>query len=585
MSAINNPKLARNPLAVIAGVAARAEAIAAAASVPTWMVFLAATGLGSWALWLYLDKDLTLMFNDAVAHLNISRQVIDSATPSFSQLGGVWLPLPHVLMLPTIWNDTMWHTGLSGSIVSLLAFGLSAAYMHRLIQALTENGLAALLGTALFATNANLLFMQATPMTEALTIFLIVGATFHLLRWTQGGSLLQFALSAMFVMAATMTRYETWILAPAGMAVVAVTAFHRHRTFSHVEGFTVAWGVLACYGILLWLLYNQVIFGDIRHFSSDPGAATAFAKVAEADGLLPTKHDLPTSASVYGWSVIDNLGLPVVLAGVLGLVFLIFSRAELPVKLAILLPLSIAAFHVASLTAGQSVVWSPHSFPHLFYNSRYGLMMLPAAVVAASYLARPFRSAGILLLVAVLSLQLIAIPSLARGAIEVQSAARADDQRAFARNWIGANYPLFKAGQQISLAEVSTPDFDRSEAAVAAEWLGKNAREGRILISQQASAALMFDSKLSLSSFISEGNKPYFGEELQSPGRHTRWIVYQPGNPFDVLHALLKNGAPEGYQRAFEGGGFEVFERSDQTSFAPGRQTDGFLNGMGGDSP
>ena len=569
MSAIDIPRGVRKPLDMIAGLATRAEAIAASASVPTWMVFLAATGLGSWALWLYSDADLTLAYGDAIAHLNISRRMVDSVTPSFSQLGGVWLPLPHLLMLPTIWNDTLWHTGLSGSIVSVLAFGLSTAYIYRSIHALTHNGLAALLGSALFATNANLLFIQATPMAESLTIFLVLGATFHLLRWVQGGSLIHFVLSATFVLAATMTRYETWVLVPAGIAVVAVTSFQRHRSFSHVEGFALAWGILACYGIFLWLLYSQVIFGDMLYFSSGPGAATAYAHLAEADGLLPTKHDPALSAYVFGWSVIDNLGLPLVVASTAGSVLLMVSRVALPIKLAALFPLSLFVFHVASLTAGQSVVWSPHSFPNDFYNSRYGLLMLPAAVIAASYLAaRPLRSIGLLVLSAALLPQLLALPSMAGGIADTQNQVKALKQQEVASAWVDSNFPFVKAGQQITLVEATI--FNQGGVDETANWIGDHARDGKILVSAQANrtAIFMFRSGLPLSSFISEGNKPYFNEELESPGRHARWIVYQPEEELDALRQLMEPTGPAGFRLAFEGGGFQVFERHEETATA-----------------
>jgi len=585
VSAINSPKFARDQLANVAGLATRAESMAAEVTVPAWLVFLAATALGSWALWLYSEADRTLAYGDAIAHLNVARSVVDSATPSLSQLGGVWLPLPHLLMLPTIWNDTLWHTGLSGSIVSVLAFGLSTAYMYRTILALTQNGLAALLGSALFATNANLLFLQATPMTEALTIFLVLGATFHLLRWAQGGSLIHFLLSATFVLAATMTRYEAWILVPAGLAVVAVTSFQRNRTLGHVEGFSLAWGTLAFYGIFLWFVYNQVIFGDVLYFSSGSGAATGYANLVEADGLLPTKHDPVLSASVFGWTVIDNVGLPLVVASVAGSALLMVSRLPLGIKLAALLPFSLFVFHVVSLTAGQSVVWSPHSFPNDFYNTRYGLLVLPAAVIAASYLAAGrLRSFGPFVLAAALLPQLLALPSMAGGITDIET--QAVERQEFADAWVDSNFPIVNAGKQVTLTEASIFGLSYERVDVAANWIGEHARDGKILVSAQANSILMFRSGLPLSRFISEGNKPYFSEELQSPGRHTRWIVYQPeGAVDDAVRPLVEPDGPAGFQLAFEGGGFQVFERSDALPAVPDSQNGSQSVPVGGSWP
>ena len=48
----------------------------------------------------HLQNGNVLLYGDAVAHINIARRVFDSRTPGLLQLGTVWLPLPHLLILP-----------------------------------------------------------------------------------------------------------------------------------------------------------------------------------------------------------------------------------------------------------------------------------------------------------------------------------------------------------------------------------------------------------------------------------------------------------------------------------------------------
>ncbi len=61
----------------------------------------AATLAGAAALLHYLRAGLTLAHYDAKAHLVVARRIFDSVTPTWDQIGAVWLPLPHVLnMLP-----------------------------------------------------------------------------------------------------------------------------------------------------------------------------------------------------------------------------------------------------------------------------------------------------------------------------------------------------------------------------------------------------------------------------------------------------------------------------------------------------
>ena len=62
-----------------------------------------------------------LLYGDAVAHIHIARRVFDSITPGPLRLGTVWLPLPHILMMPFLVSDWMWRTGVGGSIVSMIA--------------------------------------------------------------------------------------------------------------------------------------------------------------------------------------------------------------------------------------------------------------------------------------------------------------------------------------------------------------------------------------------------------------------------------------------------------------------------------
>jgi hypothetical protein len=71
----------------------------------------------------YRHSDL-LLYGDAVAHINIARRVFDSQTPGLLQLGTVWLPLPHLLMIPFIFSNAMWQNGTGGSIPSMIAYVL-----------------------------------------------------------------------------------------------------------------------------------------------------------------------------------------------------------------------------------------------------------------------------------------------------------------------------------------------------------------------------------------------------------------------------------------------------------------------------
>ena len=88
----------------------------------TFPVALIAVILAFVALLLCYTRGYLLLYGDAVAHLGIARRIFDSRNPGLSQLGGVWLPLPHLLMLPFVQKMEWWQNGLAGAWPSLLCF-------------------------------------------------------------------------------------------------------------------------------------------------------------------------------------------------------------------------------------------------------------------------------------------------------------------------------------------------------------------------------------------------------------------------------------------------------------------------------
>src|SRR5579872_6901817 len=117
-----------------------------------------------------------LLYGDAVAHINIARRVFDSKTPGLLQLGTVWLPLPHLLILPFIIANKMWQSGLGGYIPSMAGFVLGTFGIFRLVRAAFSRDLQpdeetkslSWLAAIIYAANPNLIYMQATAMGESL---------------------------------------------------------------------------------------------------------------------------------------------------------------------------------------------------------------------------------------------------------------------------------------------------------------------------------------------------------------------------------------------------------------------------------
>src|SRR5271169_7181879 len=135
----------------------------------------------------YLQRSDLLLYGEAVAHINIARRVFDSQTPGLLQLGTVWLPLPHLLMIPFLLSSTAWQSGIGGSIPSMVAYVLGTAGVFRLVRSAlsldsqpdSSARIAAWLSAIVYAANPNLIYLQTTAMTESLYLALFVWAVVY----------------------------------------------------------------------------------------------------------------------------------------------------------------------------------------------------------------------------------------------------------------------------------------------------------------------------------------------------------------------------------------------------------------------
>src|SRR6202521_2001836 len=144
----------------------------------------------------YFQHGDLLLYGDAVAHINIARRVFDSLTPGLLQLGTVWLPLPHLLMIPFLLSDSAWQSGIGGSIPSMVAYAFGAAGIFRLVRealsfASQPEGaarIAAWLSAIIYAANPNLIYLQTTAMTESLYLALFMWAAVYFSEFVREAS-------------------------------------------------------------------------------------------------------------------------------------------------------------------------------------------------------------------------------------------------------------------------------------------------------------------------------------------------------------------------------------------------------------
>ncbi len=354
----------------------------------------------------YFQHSEILLNGDAIAHINIARRVFDSRTPGLLQLGTVWLPLPHLLMIPFVLSNGMWQTGIGGSIPSMLAYVLGVVGIFRLTRGIAEaqagwglaGKMAPWLAALVYAANPNLIYLQTTAMTETVYLALFVWAVVYFSEFlrAQASSLTtrdtgehrgKLWKCALCLAGAELTRYDGWMLATVlGIAVIAVAMWRRQdrqlrwAALKFVLGIAIA----PC----LWLTYNAAIYGNPLEFANGPYSAKAIERRTATPGMPshPGAGNVVAAGRYFLKSAELNMASGnwgrIWIAIVVGGLVATFVGARRSWALLILwVPL---LFYALSIAYGGVPLFVPSWWPFTYYNVRYGIELLPlfAASVA-----------------------------------------------------------------------------------------------------------------------------------------------------------------------------------------------------------
>src|SRR3989344_2048596 len=278
----------------------------------SWILALIATNY-------YFYRDLIVAYGDAESHLNIAKRVIHSLTPGLAQLGGIWLPIPHILMVPFVYFDGLWRTGLAGSIVSGAAFIISSTFLYKLVYLLTKNKYASFIAFLVFASNLNILYLQATPMTELpLIAFFILSSYFftkYILNEADTGSLI---MAAFFGFCAVLTRYDGWFLILFEALTMILLYLRRRKDWKKTEGKLLLFATLAFFGVLLWMVWDLLILGDPFYFINSQFSARTQQQEWLRRGELPAFRNFPLALAYYAVTAMSNSGLFVFVIAIFG---------------------------------------------------------------------------------------------------------------------------------------------------------------------------------------------------------------------------------------------------------------------------
>jgi hypothetical protein len=456
----------------------------------------------------YLNNGLGLAYNDARSHLDIGRRVVEGLKPGVAQLGSVWLPLNHVLMIPLIWNDWAWHSGFAGAVWSMLSYVGTGILIYKYLEKLKVNKWISLFAVFIFASNNNILYLQSTAMTELLLLFTMTAGCYYLLLWLYDDNLIDLVKASFWVMMSTLVRYDGWFLL--GVSTLTVV-YHtlRKKGYKTTEGTFFFYCTVAGLGVVLWFAWNLLIFKDPFYFMLGPFSAHAQQTQLLEAGNLPTKSNPLLSTQIYFYALLFNSIATTAVLGLIASVAMWFDK-KLPgeAKLASLSLHAPLAFNILALILGFSVLFVQGISGDTWFNVRYGIMVMPSLAIFIGYLANKYKDfkwiiVGLTLLVAVFAY-------IGKDAVVI------DDAR------VGSS--------QKNVTEVSG-------------WLYENARDkdGFVLISAASHDAIIFSSNLPMKKFIHEGTGDYWTSATIAPDRWARWIVMRTNDVNDLTFREIKD--------------------------------------------
>lgn len=508
-------------------------------------IFFIASCISVLSAFIYSASGLTLIYNDALSHLNLSRLVVDNMEPGLSQIGGVWLPMTHVLPLIFIWNDWAWQSGFASSIFSMIAYVFTSIAIFKTTELLTKNNFASFLGTLIFILNVNILYLQSTALTEPMYLLFFSFSAYFFIKWLLTKNDISLILLGFMGFFQVLTRYDGWFVVILESVLVSTVCYLSFKdTLKAIIGKLFLFYFPVGFGVFLWLLWGLLIFNDPFFFAFGEYSARAQQNTIEASaGSLITKGSLFYSLKAYWFAVVHNVGhLPLIfsLYGI-GVFFITKSKMVVPrLKYAILLfLLAPIIFNILALFLGFSILnvpelnWNPSGETSgQWFNVRYGILALPLAAISMGLFAS-WRKAALIVSSLILVVQC-----------------------------------LFLSSENINVI-----DGTKGSSAYVYEdissALSQNVNDSDIvLLSTSKFNPIAFKSDIRLSQVIHEGVSKTWPDALSAPEKYAEWIVTAQGDIGEPVYTELiknqKNKFLQNYELFYRGTHADIYKRKTE---------------------
>lgn len=295
--------------------------------------------------------------------------------------------MTHIMLLPLVANNFLFYTGLAGTIVSSIATSVTAVVLFQIVNKEFNSTKAGLLSSVLYLANTSVLYMAIVPMMEALFMMFFMLSVYYIQRWyytylKEEGETWKLYRAlvgcGIFISAASLTRYEAWIL-PFGLIIMLlIVSFIIKKEIwrTRVKALLFVGGLYSFTGIITWILWNLTVFRDPMYFAAGPYSAQVQAI------SRPFREHLylqPLNALMVLYDVAkDMYGILLLVVSAVGIAaYLIAKRKALSFSILLLVMLiSPTLGDFGAMIQGSGEI-GQYSSGEGWFNGRYLIFMAP----------------------------------------------------------------------------------------------------------------------------------------------------------------------------------------------------------------
>jgi hypothetical protein len=480
----------------------------------------------------YAHLGLTLSHYDARGHLIVSRRIFDSITPGWQQIGAVWLPLPHLLNALPVQIDTFYRTGASAVAISVASFAIATGAIAWIVTALTGSAAAGVAAAAVFALNPNVLYLQATPMTEPLLLGLTLLAVAMLVAWQlrtapahlwgppSGGPAWYIesgpssaSVGAVFALAC-LTRYEAWPVTASALALSAAARWRSGEPLRIAIRSTLKVAAYPAAAVAAFTIFSRIVVGE--WFVS--GGFFVPENKAQGDVMAVVRE--------IAWGLRALSGTVLIVVAAVGAALAAIVASNRRAQSTLVLPLALAA--TAALPA--AAFFDGHPF-----RIRYMVPLVAAEAVCAGLAAGIVKRAAPWAAALLIGLAVIELRPLDQMAPMVAEA-----------QWDRPNVPVRRTVGRC-LAEAYRGETIMASMGSLGHYMQELSPEG-----------------FSLRDFLHEGNGDIWLAALNGPRPYAGWLlIEEKAEGGDMLAKIARENPHflDGFSRVCEGAGVALYRR------------------------